>query len=138
MEEFWTTTQKRFMKDHPEVFEEAEDPSQLERTIYKFTAYHWNDGEVLTLVLGWAEVRQFGVAFSGKIIKKANGLSHLKFYLQGPIINDSLLFLVVSVDEKFTQEQTIKAIKSRFESEYLFPLSKLPFIEKGIINLINR
>ena len=133
----WTKWQLEFMNDHPEVFDGAEDPSALYRRIESFTKYHFNDGEVLELVLGWVEARKFGVAFTGKIVD--SGVNRrLKLYLKGPIVNEELLILVVSVYEGFTSEQVFEAVKLRFDSEYLFPLSDLPYIYNGIKNLIIR
>lgn len=132
----WTKNQLEFLENHPEVFEEAEDPSKLFDRIRSFDECHWNDGDELGLVLGWVEARKFGVAFTGRILNLASGRKRMKIFLKGPIVNEELLILVIEVYDNFTQEQLFEVIKSRFNSEYLFPLSDLPFIYNGIKNLI--
>lgn len=134
----WTKWQLEFLEEHPEVFDEAEDPTALFSKISSFTKYHLNDGEILELVLGWVEARKFGVAFTGKVISINTDVKRLKICLKGPIVNDELFILSVRAYGDFTQEQTFEAIKSRFKSEYLFPLSDLPYIYNGIKNLIMR
>lgn len=134
----WTKRQLEFLEEHPEVFDEAEDPTALFRKISSFTKYHLNEGEVLDLVLGWVEARKFGIAFIGKVFSINPDVKRLKIYLKGPIVNDDLFILSVRAYDDFTQEQTFEAIKSRFMSEYLFPLSDLPYVYNGIKNLIIR
>lgn len=133
----WTKRQLEFLEEHPEVFDEAEDPSALFRRIGSFTKYPLGVNEAVVLVLGWVEARKFGIAFTGKIVP-APGEKRLVIYLKGPIVNDELSILSVEVYNGFTQEQTFEAIKIRFDSEYLFPLSDLPYVYNGIKNLIMR
>lgn len=142
MEEFtsnmkWTSTQLKFLKEHPEVFEEAEDPSGLARKIGSFTAYHFNEVEVAVLVLAWAEVRGL-IDVIGSVGYTPTGNKVLRLYLRGPVVNDDYKFLTVQVYDHFSKDQIIEAIRSGFESGYLFPLSDLPFIEKSIEKLIKR
>lgn len=135
----WTKWQLEFMNDHPEVFDEAEDPSVLFRRIGSFTKYHLNPEEAIVLVLGWVEARKYGVAFGGDIDNKgAYGTKRFKIYLWGPIVSDKFYFLSTMYDERLSKEQLFEMVKSSFEGEYLFPLSDLPYVYNGIKNLIMR
>jgi hypothetical protein len=132
----WTKEQLKFLKENPEVFEKAEDPSELARKIGSFTAYHFNEGEIAVLVLAWAEVRGL-IDVMGSVDYTPLGNKALRLYLSGPGV-DNYKFLTVQVYANFSKDQIIEAIKSRFESEYLFSLSDLPVLEHKITYLIKR
>jgi hypothetical protein len=79
----WTEKEVEFLRENPDVFEQARNPRDLVNKISGFTKYFSDIGQATKMAFAWAEAKG-GYGLALKFRKDAHNNTLADIYLSGP------------------------------------------------------